>query len=156
VATQKGGIAREFDEITDDYIKKNLDNALANGKIVVAEVNGQLVGSLHGYKPEPKVFHHVLSDLTIAVHPDFQGKSIGKQLFSSFLTSVKNTLSSIARVELFVRESNTRAINLYKSLGFVQEGKLAKRIKAVNGTLEADIQMAWFNPNYHDLPASKL
>jgi|GEM_PF-6004321 hypothetical protein len=29
VATQKGGIAREFDEITDDYIKKNLDNALA-------------------------------------------------------------------------------------------------------------------------------
>ena len=103
VATQKGGIAREFDEITDDYIKKNLDNALANGKIVVAEVNGQLVGSLHGYKPEPKVFHHVLSDLTIAVHPDFQGKSIGKQLFSSFLTSVKNTLSSIARVELFVR-----------------------------------------------------
>ena len=52
------------------------------------------------------------------------------------------------RVELISRESNLKAISLYESLGFTREGKLDRRIRNNKNELEADIPMAWFNPNF--------
>jgi ribosomal protein S18 acetylase RimI-like enzyme len=49
----------------------------------------------------------------------------------------------IKRVELIARESNEEAIRFYESLGFSVEGKMKSRIRNVDGTLEADIPMAW-------------
>ena len=150
VAKQGGGIARSYDEITDEYIKRNLTNALSKGKIYVGTSNGKIIGSLHTYKLEPKVFAHVLSELTIAVHPDFQSKGVGKRLFLTLLDDIKDNEPSILRVELMARESNAKAINFYKTIGFVQEGRLEKRIRNNSDNLEADIAMAWFNPNFKD------
>ncbi len=155
VAKQGGGIARSYQEITNDYIKRNLDNALKKGKMYVAVSDGKIVGSLHCYKLEPAVFSHVLSELTIAVRPDYQGKGAGKKLFLTLLNAVKDNEPSILRVELMARESNTKAINFYKSIGFVQEGRLVRRICNSAGNLEADIAMAWFNPNYKDMQSTR-
>lgn len=82
------------------------------------------------------------------VDPDFQHLSIGKLLFKSLLDKIKEELPDIFRVELLTRESNIRAIRFYEKLGFVKEGVLKNRIKLPDGTLEADLAMAWFNSNY--------
>jgi putative acetyltransferase len=84
-----------------------------------------------------------LGELTLVVRPGYQGEGIGTQIFTALLNIVKEELPEIFRVELIVRESNTKAIALYQSLGFVIEGKLTGRIKNENGRLEADIPMAW-------------
>ena len=87
-------------------------------------------------------------ELTILVHPKYQNRKIGRSLFTKLLEHVTSSCPHILRVELLVRESNARAIELYASLGFKQEGRLENRIQSKPGKFEADIQMAWFNPNY--------
>lgn len=151
VSRLPGGIARVFDEITPEYIHRILTNSLDKGLIIVSYLSENphiLVGSVHAYQLEPKVFRHILSELTIVVHSDFQGKGVGKMLFNAFLEEIKQSYPFILRVELIARESNQKGISLYKKLGFTQEGRLEKRIKSEKNILEADIPMAWFNPNY--------
>lgn len=147
VAAIPGGLARTFDEITDDYIKKILFNGINNGLALVAEHQKKLIGSIIIYRLEPQVFSHLLSEGTILVDPDFQRKGIGSNLISLFLKEIEENQPEILRVEIIARESNP-AINLYEKLGFKREGRFEGRIKGIDGTLEADIPMAWLNPNF--------
>ncbi|MBR7799511.1 GNAT family N-acetyltransferase [Undibacterium fentianense] len=143
VARQGGGIARTEDEISDDYIRHNLDSALARGIAYVAKAEGSIVGEIHAYRPIPKLFSHVLSDLTIAVDPDFQGSGVGRAMFTALLNEVVASHAEIRRVELFVRQSNLKAQTFYQSLGFQIEGHFQQRVRRHDGDLEADIPMAW-------------
>jgi putative acetyltransferase len=147
VAKQGGGIARTEEEITDDYIHHNLESALARGICYLAKSADQVVGEIHAYRPLPTLFAHVLSDLTIAVHPYFQGCGVGRAIFSALLDEVKTKHSHILRVELFVRESNLKAQAFYQSLGFHIEGRFQQRVRRLDGELEADIPMAWVRQN---------
>ncbi|MBI3519861.1 MAG: GNAT family N-acetyltransferase [Bacteroidetes bacterium] len=151
VAAQSVGLARQEDEITREYISTQLQKSIQNGISLVIEnpenVN-ELVAEIHCSKPEPRVFRHIFSDLTIAVHPQFQGKGLGRLLFTTFLKCIEENRPDILRVELITRESNSKAITFYKSIGFKVEGKLEQRINNTNNNLEADIPMAWFNCNY--------
>lgn len=146
VASTSGGIARGPGEITGAYINRVVSSTLRRGLGLVAiDRRGNLIGEIHAFKPEPSVFQHVFSELTIAVHPDHQGSGVGRQLFKRFLELTEKTRDDILRVELLVRESNKKAISFYLSLGFNIEGQLASRIMNRNGTMEADIPMAWLN-----------
>jgi len=145
VAEIEGGLARSKDEITDEYVYSLVNKSINKGIIIIA-VDMQtenIVGEIHCYSSGIKVFAHVLGELTIAVHPDYQGKKIGRMLFEKLLDKVKNKMPHILRVELIARESNFKAIEFYESLGFKIEGRLEHRIKSVGGGFEADIPMAW-------------
>ncbi len=151
VSKTRGGLARTEDEVTEAYIKSFVQKSTQNGAqyVAVDELrNNQVIAEVHCYKPEPKVFEHVLSELTIVVDSEYQGRGIGKKLFQTLLNHVKETREDIFRVELIARESNIKAIQLYKSLGFEVEGRLQGRIKNEENHLEADIPMGWFNPGF--------
>jgi RimJ/RimL family protein N-acetyltransferase len=147
VAKISGGIARSFDEITDDYISTIIMNALKTGYLFVAEYKGNIIGSMHTYALGPQVFAHTLGEITIVVHSEFQGKGIGSKLIGALLNEVQNYRPDILRVELSAHESNINAIKLYEKLGFVREGRLENRVKGLYG-FEADILMAWFNKKF--------
>lgn len=151
VARHEGGVARLEHEITDDYVESFLKKSLATGLIIVAEHPDEtetLIAEIHAYKSGIKTFEHVLGDLTLVVHPAFQGKKIGRTIFTIFLEEIARNRPDIGKVELISRESNQRAIALYQSLGFAIEGRLEMRIKTRQGTYEADIPMGWQNPLY--------
>jgi ribosomal protein S18 acetylase RimI-like enzyme len=151
VTRSGNGLARREEEITDEYVETFVRKSLELGFIVVAEhpdVPGELVGEIHGYSPGIKVFNHLYNNLTIAVHPEFQGKKIGRTLLTIFLEEIGVNRHNIGKVELMVRESNHKAIAFYQSLGFQIEGRLEMRIKDQNGNYEADIPMGWQNPNF--------
>jgi ribosomal protein S18 acetylase RimI-like enzyme len=151
VARRDGGLARLEHEITDKYVKEFLDKSLERGLIIVAEheENSEiLIGEIHAYRPGIEVFKHVLSNLTITVHPDFQGKKIGRTIFTIFLEEIGLNMHDIGRVELVARESNAKAIGLYQSLGFTIDGRFEMRIRTPDGNYEADIPMSWQNPNF--------
>ncbi|MBP6822188.1 MAG: GNAT family N-acetyltransferase, partial [Acidobacteria bacterium] len=105
--------------------------------------SGQIVGEIHAYALGPKVFAHVLGELTIAVHPEHQGQKLGKALFTELLRQVSESRPDILRVELIARESNQKAIEFYQKLGFKIEGRFVDRIQSVGDGVEADIPMAW-------------
>jgi putative acetyltransferase len=146
VAAIEGGLARTANEISPSYVENFVSKAIATGILVVARQDGQIVGEIHAYALEPQVFAHVLGELTIAVHPDFQGSGIGKALFTELMRRVAEDRPDIGRVELIARESNAKAIEFYKKLGFVVEGRMTNRIRSVGGGYEADIPMAWHRP----------
>jgi putative acetyltransferase len=145
VAAIPGGLARTVEEITPEYAGHFLSRSLAAGVILIARhpESRTIVGEIHAWVPEPRVFSHVLGDLTIAIHPDVQGRGIGRQLVEGLLAVVVHQRPEIRRVELIARESNRKAIDLYRNLGFVEEGRLVDRIQGDGGGFEADVAMAW-------------
>lgn len=149
VSRKVGGLARVESEITPDYINTFCAKAAADGiqLVVTDRLNSDaVVAEIHCYKLVPVVFAHVLSELTVAVQTSYQGMGIGKGLFVELLRYVTNCREDVHKVELIARESNTKALALYQSLGFVIEGRLANRIRTPDGGYEADIVMGWFKP----------
>jgi putative acetyltransferase len=151
VARQEGGIARLEHEITEDYVKNFILKSLSTGVIIVGENpddEDELVAEVHGYKSGIAVFDHLLGDVTIVVHPNFQGKKIGRTILTIFLEEIGRNRMDIGKVELIAREGNMKAIQLYQSLGFRIEGRLEMRIRTPEHNYEADIPMGWQNPNF--------
>ncbi len=153
VSKTLGGLARNENEIKKEYVKNFTDRSIENGVqfIIVDQLNDKKVlAEIHCYKLEPNVFGHILSELTISVDPFYQGKGLGRKLFQTLLDFVSLEKTDILRVELIARESNSRAIKLYESIGFVKEGRMENRIRGNENSFEADIPMAWFNPNFNE------
>ncbi|HYF67369.1 MAG TPA: GNAT family N-acetyltransferase [Ohtaekwangia sp.] len=148
---EAGGIARRPHEITHAYVKTFTEQSTTGGLIIVCEdpVNpNHLIAEVHAHKKGVAAFNHVLSNLTVVVHPNHQGKKIGRTIFTIFLEEIALHRNDIGRVELIAHESNARAISLYQSLGFVIEGRMEMRFKLPDGKYEADIPMSWKNPNF--------
>ncbi|MEO8029892.1 MAG: N-acetyltransferase [Gemmatimonadota bacterium] len=147
VAAPPGGLARDPDEITSDYIAAFVRHATTDGLGFLAvpadSADPSLAGELHCYPDGPRTFGHVLGNLTVAVHPAWQGKGVGRALFVALLEEVERNRPGVTRVELVARESNARAIGLYESLGFRREGCLEGRVRRPDGVIEADIPLAW-------------
>lgn len=146
VAMVPDGIARTPDEVTDEYVAGFMARAAANGIEIVFEEDGRLLGEIHASCVGIASLAHLLTDLTIAVHPQAQGRGVGRRLFQALLEHVTRSMPHITRVELFARDSNTRARALYASLGFVEEGRLRARVNNSRGEPETDTIMGWLRP----------
>lgn len=125
------------------YVDHFTEAALGRGIWLVAEDEKGLAASIHASRPLPKDFQHVLGELTLVVHPRAQGHGLGKQLFTAFMTHVKEAEPGITRVELITRDSNIRARKIYEGLGFQVEGRLQGRVRHPDGRLEDDLFYAW-------------
>jgi putative acetyltransferase len=147
VASISGGLARNADEINDQYIDEVLGAALQRGFVFIAEKDDTIIGALLIYTYEARAFSHVLTETTVLVDPAFQGLGIGTRMITALLREVAENRPDILRVEINTRESN-RAITLYERLGFTKEFASKNRMRAASGNLESDIYMVWFNPNF--------
>jgi ribosomal protein S18 acetylase RimI-like enzyme len=128
-AQQGGGLLRREDEITDAYIRHNLENSLRIGITLVAEQDGnsRILGEIHVWPSETRQLGHCLTNLTVAVDPAAQGHGVGRTLFEGMITAARAN-PQFRLIELYCREDNQRAIALYQSLGFVFEGRLKSRV----------------------------
>jgi ribosomal protein S18 acetylase RimI-like enzyme len=127
-ARQGGGLLRREDEITNGYIRHNLENSLRIGLTLVAEGDdGLVLGEIHAWPSETRQLGHCLTNLTVAVDPAAQGRGIGRALFEHLIEAAKAN-PKFRIIELYCREDNQRAIELYQSMGFVFEGRLKGRV----------------------------
>ncbi|WP_144395444.1 ribosomal protein S18-alanine N-acetyltransferase [Pleionea sediminis] len=77
----------------------------------VAELDEQIVGHL--------IVQVILDEshlLNLCLHPRYQGRGLGKQMMQYWLDSSRS--QTIHQLLLEVRESNTKALKLYESMGF--------------------------------------
>ncbi|MFT4073979.1 MAG: N-acetyltransferase [Asticcacaulis sp.] len=127
-ARQGGGLLRREDEITDAYIRHNLENSLRIGFSLLAETDdGRILGEIHAWPSETRQLGHCLTNLTVAVDPAAQGRGVGRALFGHLIAAAR-AYPQFRIIELYCREDNQRAIDLYQSLGFVFEGRLKGRV----------------------------
>lgn len=142
-AARPGGLARAPDEIDADYVRGFLGKAQASGVSRAAFApDGALAGEIHAVRMAPRQFAHVLTDLTIAIHPDWQNKGLGTLLFSQLIDAARALAPPVTRIELFAREGNAGAIRLYQRADFKIEGRFEGRVRLPDGRIEDDIAMA--------------
>jgi ribosomal-protein-alanine N-acetyltransferase len=82
----------------------------------VAELDGHVAGMLVGWLIVDEI--HIA---TIATHPDFRGRGIGKKLLSFALEAAMDEGAISTFLE--VRESNTAALEMYRKFGYVEDGR---------------------------------
>jgi len=140
-AAASGGLARTPGEIDEAYVGGFLARAAADGVSLGAWFEGELLGEIHAARLGPAQFAHVLSDLTIAVHPVWQGRGVGWRLFQALFDAAGRLSPRVERIELMAREGNRDAIRLYERLGFRVEGRFERRVRLADGRVEADIAM---------------
>lgn len=147
IARIPGRLASRPDEIHDDAVRQMILhlNDRGHGLYLVAERAGVAVG--HAFlEPLPlAVTAHVVR-LTIAVHEGHQGQGVGKALMNDLLRWARSDVR-VEKVELQVRSSNEPAMALYRSLGFVEEGRKTRRLKIGPNRYIDDVYMAmWVGP----------
>ncbi|HEY3368888.1 MAG TPA: GNAT family N-acetyltransferase [Symbiobacteriaceae bacterium] len=96
----------------------------ANNYQFVAEVDGKAVGGCGLHLSTSLRSRHV-AGLGITVHDAYQGRGLGRRLMLAALDLADNYLG-LERVDLDVYIDNPRAISLYESLGFEDEGVIPR------------------------------
>lgn len=82
----------------------------------VAELDGRVAAMLVGW-----LIVDELHIATIATHPDLRGQGIGKAILLHALRSARN--EGVLKSFLEVRASNVMAQKMYKSFGYVEDGR---------------------------------
>ncbi|NJM24872.1 MAG: GNAT family N-acetyltransferase [Bacteroidia bacterium] len=150
VVAATGQLPHHEGDITGRYVTGFAEECISTGIMLVAEddASGKLIAEIHAHAPVPQSQKHVLTGLILVVHPDHQGQKVGRTILTIFLEEIGLNRPGVGRVEVLVQESNERALALFQSMGFLIEGRLEMRARTADGLLEADIPMAWQNPNF--------
>ncbi|MBT2640388.1 GNAT family N-acetyltransferase [Bacillus sp. ISL-39] len=121
--------AEELQKLTVEDMKKLLKTYDQNQNNVqfVAEVDGELVGAIEFKSGDKEKISHQGS-FAMTVLPEFRNYGIGRALLATLINWAKNN-SRVEKVCLEVMEGNLGAINLYKTMGFVEEGRKIKGVK---------------------------
>jgi L-phenylalanine/L-methionine N-acetyltransferase len=106
--------------------KKRLADAMDDGHVLVAELDGKVVGNLGLHIAKALRRRHTAS-LGMSVHDDFHHRGVGSALMEAALNLADNWLN-ITRLELEVYTDNVPAIALYQKYGFEIEGTLKKHV----------------------------
>jgi ribosomal protein S18 acetylase RimI-like enzyme len=145
------GLVARSDEVDAGALSRQIESARAasNSLFIVAtqpvgaerdddEVIGLIL--LEG-APLMRLFD--VARVTMAVTPSHRGGGVGRALMQ-YAMHCADEAGQIRKIELLTRANNERAIRLYTSLGFVEEGRLRARLKLEDGSYVDDVCMARF------------
>jgi RimJ/RimL family protein N-acetyltransferase len=108
---------------------------------LVAEIDGRIVGMLEFRATDlPALTRHV-GRFFISLEQAARGRGIGRAMMELMLDWA-TVNPRIEKVSLSVLSENNRAIALYESLGFKEEGRRSKEFKLPGGGYADDVLMA--------------
>ena len=110
-----------FEKVSKEAFKECFQQMKYRDKFLCFKEHGQVVGLVTVIRGKWRK-SHVATIGGLAVPSPHQGKGVATRMIKSLVESLAE--QGIRRFELFVESDNTNAINLYKKLGFKQEGIL--------------------------------
>ncbi|MBX3358520.1 MAG: GNAT family N-acetyltransferase [Phycisphaeraceae bacterium] len=112
---------------------------------IVAEAGPRLVGEISfRANAKQRMAHH--GHFGLGVDSDWRGRGLGRVLVGALLDWAR-VHPAIEKVCLGVFATNINALRLYRSMGFVEEGRRQGEFKMAPGVYEDDIQMSlWVKP----------
>jgi len=101
-----------YDDFSIPPLTQTLEHLQSEFKrkvILIANANGQIVGSVRAYQ-----MNHTCYVERLLVHPNFQNRGIGKRL----MNQIEKDFASANRFELFTGHKSEKNIRLYSKLGY--------------------------------------
>jgi len=147
------GVVRCLDEIPTDVeeFAEQLESWLSGedkppmGLRLIAELaDGRLAAEGCLSRLGPSMVRHT-AVAAVQVHPDHQGRGLGRAVLEALVDWARRDADPpdrILRIELYVRDDNHRAIELYESLGFQTEGVRRALVRDEHGVFHDDRVMA--------------
>ena len=138
-------VPEDFDAYVKD-IKKEEDfiewSKTDKGYWLIVTHNERIVGNC-----SLRFYNHIKDKhrgtIGIAISEEYRGLGIGSILFDEMIELAKKT-PGIEQIELDVINKNKRAVNLYKSKGFVETGTIPHQLKLKDGTYLDGVTMVLF------------
>lgn len=141
---REASTAREADEIDDALVVSMVRDASERGVAKVAIEEGRVIGFVLGPRHPVRRCAHVMTSVLVCVEAGARGRGVGRALMTELVRAAREG-DWCERIEFHVRASNTNAIRLYESLGFVVEGRLRARVSTPAGRVD-DLLMASLLP----------
>ncbi|MGM7700646.1 GNAT family N-acetyltransferase [Pseudalkalibacillus sp. Hm43] len=120
-----------------EWVQARIENE--RDTLLVAEIDGHVVGWIVFIAQERKRMAHTGS-FGLMIRKEFRDRGLGRLLVSALLNWAEEN-SLIEKVSLGVFSTNHRAISLYKSLGFLEEGRKVNEFKFNENEYADDILM---------------
>lgn len=129
IARTPGFLVSRPHELTDARFAAKIAELAtsANGRYLVAVHDDALIGHAMLDPLGLEAVRHVVH-LTLAVHPGWQRRGVGRALLGELIEWTRGA-PAVEKIELHVRSGNTGAQDLYRKLGFEEEGRLKRRVK---------------------------
>lgn len=121
VAAEGVYLAAERAPWSEEQLQRIIGDMQGYSIILVAEVEGKIVGDSWLRRGGLRKTSHTAT-LGMSLLPGFRGMGIGRDLLQTAIDWAKG--QGIEKVCLSVFSSNDRAIGLYRSWGFAEEGRL--------------------------------
>lgn len=94
--------------------------------LLIAQCNNKIVG-VSDVNMRPRISSHI-GILGISIAKNIRGKGIGKKLMEAIINESRKNLKNLRMLELECFASNPVALDLYKSFGFKEYGRLPNGI----------------------------
>ncbi|MCA9568925.1 MAG: GNAT family N-acetyltransferase [Myxococcales bacterium] len=107
------------------------------GHLLVARVDGRVAGYLVLRAPPWRRTSHVVK-LEILVDARYRGEGVGRALLQAGIAWAESA-PGIEKIGLSVFADNERALALYRSLGFQEEGRRLREYRMDDGTYRDDV-----------------
>jgi RimJ/RimL family protein N-acetyltransferase len=131
VAAEGAWVAAEPGERTVLEESLALAGLVSHGGLsIVAEVDGRVAGQLAVHRRQGRYEGH-RGDLSITVERELRQQGIGRALVETAIDWARAV--RLGKLTLGVFPENERAIALYRSVGFVEEGTLRRHIRVGAG-----------------------
>jgi RimJ/RimL family protein N-acetyltransferase len=108
--------------------------------MLVAEVDDEVVGIIH-FEPGVRKRQAHTGELAMNVAADWRERGVGRCLLEA-LIAWADDYPQLERLGLRALSINSRALHLYKAMGFVEEGRRVQAIKLGSGQYADEVIMA--------------
>lgn len=97
-----------------------------NAVFLLAFVGGELAGNAVFQGGTRKKIRHA-GEMSMLVRKRFWGRGIGGHMLDALIDWARAS-DVVTKIDLRVRDDNERAVRLYRSRGFVEEGRIARQV----------------------------
>lgn len=143
----------EFKKTADDLRARIRESSDPESVFLVVEVEGRLVGSGGAAAQGLRRFRHQ-REFGFAVLKDYWHEGIGRRLTACLLHWAQQR--GLHKLHLQVAYDNERAIALYRSFGFTEEGRLVDHAQRADGSYRDVLLMALFLDESGHAPSHDL